>query len=43
MIFIAGGGIAGLMVLEIIPNPFAAPEDEMAEQESNGDGSGNGE
>ena len=41
MIFIAGGGIAGLMVLEIIPNPFAAPEEEMAEEDSNGEGSGN--
>ena len=36
MIFIAGGGIAGLMVLEIIPNPFAPAEEEMAEDEAEG-------
>lgn len=39
MIFVAGGGIAGLMVLEIIPNPFAPEESEMADDEG-GNGAG---
>ncbi len=40
MVFVAGGGIAGLMVLEIIPNPFATPEAEMAEDEADASGPG---
>ncbi len=43
MIFIAGGGIAGLMVLDIIPNPFAAPEDEMAGEGTEEEAAGSGE
>lgn len=35
MVLVAGGGIAGLIVLEIIPNPFAA-EEEVAEEEQLG-------
>ena len=31
MIFVAGGAVAGLMVFEIIPNPFAEDEAEIAE------------
>jgi|TARA_B110000438_G_scaffold232839_1_gene228680 hypothetical protein len=36
MLFVAGGGIAGLMVLDIVQNPFAEEED-MAE---GGEGAG---
>jgi len=35
-LLLAGGAIAGLMLLEIIPNPFAGTEEEMA----NGEGAG---
>lgn len=39
MLLVVGGGIAGLMVMDIVPNPFAPSEDEMTES---GDGSGDG-
>lgn len=41
MLVVVGGGIGGLMFMDIVPNPFAPAEDEMAEGGS-GDGSGEG-
>lgn len=39
MLLVVGGGIAGLMMMDIVPNPFAPPEAEMTED---GDGAGEG-
>lgn len=41
MLLVVGGGIAGLMFMDIVPNPFAPPEEQMAGGET-GDDAKNG-